>query len=315
MAEKTHRRASVSYLTKEGIRNVWSNRLMSIASVAVLTSCLVLIGIAVMLFINVDAMLENVEDQNVIMVYLQDNITEDEINKAGQDIRMIPNVGAADFVSKDEAYEAQLKSMGADASLLDGLKENPMPDSYKVTLDNLTDYDNVLKMLETIDKVDSVRGNSDLANKIRDLRSGVTFISLGIIVMLLAVSLFIIANTVRVTMYNRRLEISIMKAVGATNWFIRWPFIIEGVVIGIIAGILSLALVFGLYELAMGQFGTIFTLFGSKEVAFLPYALPMLASFIVIGVGAGVFGSIFSMTRYLKEQGGVVSNDNDHHHE
>lgn len=315
MAEKTHRRASVSYLTKEGIRNVWSNRLMSIASVAVLTSCLVLIGIAVMLFINVDAMLENVEDQNVIMVYLQDNITEDEINKAGQDIRMIPNVGAADFVSKDEAYEAQLKSMGADASLLDGLKENPMPDSYKVTLDNLTDYDNVLKMLETIDKVDSVRGNSDLANKIRDLRSGVTFISLGIIVMLLAVSLFIIANTVRVTMYNRRLEISIMKAVGATNWFIRWPFIIEGVVIGIIAGIVSLALVFGLYELAMGQFGTIFTLFGSKEVAFLPYALPMLASFIVIGVGAGVFGSIFSMTRYLKEQGGVVSNDNDHHHE
>ena len=315
MAEKTHRRASVSYLTKEGIRNVWSNRLMSIASVAVLTSCLVLIGIAVMLFINVDAMLENVEDQNVIMVYLQDNITEDEINKAGQDIRMIPNVGAADFVSKDEAYEAQLKSMGADASLLDGLKENPMPDSYKVTLDNLTDYDNVLKMLETIDKVDSVRGNSDLANKIRDLRSGVTFISLGIIVMLLAVSLFIIANTVRVTMYNRRLEISIMKAVGATNWFIRWPFIIEGVVIGIIAGIVSLALVFGLYELAMGQFGTIFTLFGSKEVSFLPYALPMLASFIVIGVGAGVFGSIFSMTRYLKEQGGVVSNDNDHHHE
>ncbi len=315
MAEKTHRRASVSYLTKEGIRNVWSNRLMSIASVAVLTSCLVLIGIAVMLFVNVDAMLENVEDQNVIMVYLNDGLSDDKINKVGADIRMLPNIGSADFVSKDDAYQAQLDSMGADANLLDGLKDNPMPDSYKVTLDDLIDYDNVLKMLETIDNVDSVRGNSDLAGKIRDVRTGVTYISLGIIIMLLAVSLFIIANTVRVTMYNRRLEISIMKAVGATNWFIRWPFIIEGVVIGIIAGFVSLALVFGLYELAMGQFGTIFTLFGTKEISFLPYALPMLAAFIVVGVSAGVFGSIFSMTRYLKEQGGVVSNDNEHHHE
>lgn len=310
--EKTrHKRASISYLTKEGVQNVWSNRLMSVASVAVLTSCLVLIGIAIMLFVNVNAMLENVEDQNVIMVYLNDKLSDDQINKAGQDIRMIPNVGSADFVSKDEAYKAQLESMGEDAALLNGLKENPMPDSYKVTLDNLIDYDNVLKMLGTVENVQSVRGNSDLANQIRQVRTGVTYISLGIIIMLLAVSLFIIANTVRVTMYNRRLEISIMKAVGATNWFIRWPFIIEGVVIGIISGAISLALVFGLYQLAMSQFSTIFTLFGSQAISFLPYALPMLGAFIAIGVCAGVFGSIFSMTRYLKEQGSVVSNDND----
>lgn len=316
MAEKTKRKTSfnLGYLTKEGARNVWSNRLMSLASIAVLTSCLVLIGIAVMLFVNVDAMLENVEDQNVIMVYLNDNLTEEQINKAGQDIRMIPNVGSADFVSKAEAYESQLKQMGEDALLLEGLEENPMPDSYKVTMSELSDYDNVLKMLGTVENVLSVRGNSDLAGQVREVRTGVTYICLGIIVLLLAVSLFIIANTVRVTMYNRRLEISIMKAVGATNWFIRWPFIIEGIVIGIISGIVSLGLVFGLYQLAISQFGTIFSLFGSTTISFLPYALPMLGAFILIGVGAGVFGSIVSMGRYLKEQGGsVVSNDNDSH--
>ncbi|MBR5015247.1 MAG: permease-like cell division protein FtsX [Clostridia bacterium] len=313
MAKTKHRTSfNLGYLTKEGVSNVWTNRLMSLASVAVLTSCLVLIGIAVMLFINIDAMLENVEDQNVIMVYLNDGLNEDQINKAGQDIRMIPNVGAADFVSKDEAYQMQLEQMGEDAVLLEGLDSNPMPDSYKVTLSELSDYDNVLKMLGTVENVMSVRGNSNLAGQVREVRTGVTYICLGIIVILLAVSLFIIANTVRVTMYNRRLEISIMKAVGATNWFVRWPFIIEGIVIGIISGVLSLGLVFGLYKLAMNSFGSIFTLFGTAGVSFLPYALPMLGAFIAIGVCAGIFGSIFSMRRYLKEHGGsVVSNDNE----
>lgn len=311
--EKIRRKASfnINYLTKEGVRNVWSNRLMSIASIAVLSSCLVLIGCAIMLFVNINSMLENVEDQNVIMAYLNDGITDEQVNKVGQDIRMIPSVASVDFVSKEDAYKSQLESMGDEASLLDGLEENPLPDAYKVTLENLNDYDNVMTMLTSVENTLSVRGNSDLAGQVRQIRSGVTYISVGMIIMLLAVSLFIIANTVRVTMYNRRLEISIMKAVGATNWFIRWPFIIEGILIGIISGFVSLLLVFGLYELALKSLGTIFTLFGATSIPFSSYALPMLLAFILIGVFAGVFGSIFSMGRYLKEQGSVVSDDNE----
>lgn len=311
--EKIRRKASfnINYLTKEGVRNVWSNRLMSIASIAVLSSCLVLIGCAIMLFVNINSMLENVEDQNVIMVYLNDGITDEQVNKVGQDIRMIPSVASVDFVSKEDAYKSQLESMGDEASLLDGLEENPLPDAYKVTLENLNDYDNVMTMLTSVENTLSVRGNSDLAGQVRQIRSGVTYISVGMIIMLLTVSLFIIANTVRVTMYNRRLEISIMKAVGATNWFIRWPFIIEGILIGIISGFVSLLLVFGLYELALKSLGTIFTLFGATSIPFGSYALPMLLAFILIGVFAGVFGSIFSMGRYLKEQGSVVSDDNE----
>ena len=310
--EKMQKKASVniSYLTKEGVRNVWSNRLMSLASVAVLTSCLVLIGCAFMLFVNINVMLENVEDQNVIMVYMNDDITEDQINKAGQDIRMIPSVESADFIPKEVSYKQQLESLGEDAVLLEGLEENPLPDAYRVTLSDLTEYDSVLVMLSSVENTLSVRGNSNLASQVREIRTGVTYISIGIIVMLLAVSLFIIANTVRVTMYNRRLEISIMKAVGATNWFIRWPFIIEGVVIGIFSGAVSLLFVFGLYQLTMNSLGGIFTLFGSTPILFGTYAVQMLIVFILIGVFAGAFGSIFSMGRYLKEQGSVVNDEN-----
>lgn len=309
---KTRRRTNfnVGYLTKEGVRNVWSNRLMSFASVAVLTSCLLLIGVAVMLFANINMALKDVQEQNIIMVYLDDNISEEDINTVGQDIRMIADIDSAEFVSKEEAYQSQLESLGDDARLMDGLDENPLPDSYEVYLKNLDHYDSVLDSLKSIDHVGSVRGNSDLAEQVRQISRAVTIISVGIIIMLLAVSLFIIANTVRVTMYNRRLEISIMKAVGATNWFIRWPFIIEGIIIGIVSGLVSEGLVYGLYSLAVRNIGSVFTLLGGSAIPFSAYAVRMLLAFILVGILAGAVGSIVSMARYLKEQGSVISDEN-----
>ena len=307
----TRRRGSfnVGYLSKEGVSNVWSNRLMSVASVAVLTSCLLLIGVAVMLYANIDKALEDVQEQNVIMVYLDDNISEEDINIVGQDIRMIGDVDSAEYVSKEDAYQSQLESLGDDAKLMEGLDENPLPDSYVVNLKSLEHYNSVVDSLKSINHVSSVRGNSDLAEQVRQLSRAVTIISVGIIIMLLAVSLFIIANTVRVTMYNRRLEISIMKAVGATNWFIRWPFIIEGIILGIVSGIISELLVWALYTLAVHNVGSMFSLLGGQAVAFSSYAVPMLLVFIFVGILAGAVGSIVSMARYLKEQGSVISDE------
>ena len=310
--KKTGHRHSfnLGYLTREGMRNVWSNRLMSFASIVVLTSCLMLIGIAFLLFANINVALQGVQEQNVIMVYLDDNITEEEINTVGQDIRMITDVESAQFVSKQEAYEKQLKSLGEDAKLMEGLETNPLPDSYEITLRSLEHYDTVMTDLKGIEHVSSVRGNSDLANQVRQLRRAVSVISIGIIVMLLLVSLFIIANTIRVTMYNRRLEISIMKAVGATNWFVRWPFVIEGIVIGILSGGLAELLVWGIYRATMKSLGNVFSVLGGAAIPFQQYAVTMLISFVVVGVLAGVLGGIVSMARYLKEQGSVVSNEN-----
>ncbi len=297
---------NLGYLTKEGVRNVWANRLMSFASVAVLTSCLLIVGLAIMLYANINVALESVEDQSVIMVYLEDTVTETDIAKVGQDIRMISDVENAEFISKEQAYQEQLKELGDDAALMEGLQTNPLPDAYSVNLKNLENYDNIVENLKAVDCVSSVRGNSDLAAQVKELKRAITIVCIGMIAILLVVSLFIISNTVRVTMYNRRLEINIMKAVGATNWFIRWPFIIEGMVIGAISGVLSELLVFALYQLTMSAVGGLFDVLGSDPLSFASYAIPMLICFILVGVLAGTIGSIVSMSRYLKEQEGLI---------
>lgn len=297
---------NLAYLTKEGVRNVWANRLMSFASIAVLTSCLLIIGLAFMLYANINVALESVQDQSVIMVYLEDDTSESEAAQVGQDIRMIADVQNAEFISKEQAYQDQLAQLGDEAALMEGLKMNPLPDAYSVNLKNLENYDNIVENLKAINKVSSVRGNSDLAKQVKELKNAITIVCVGMIAMLLIVSLFIISNTVRVTMYNRRLEISIMKAVGATNWFIRWPFIIEGVVIGIISGGIAELLVFGLYELTMKAVNGLFSVMGDEPLSFGHFAVPMLICFIVVGILAGTVGSIVSMSRYLKEQEGVI---------
>lgn len=304
--KKNNNRSSLNYLTKEGFHNVWANRLMSVASIAVLTSCLVMIGIATLLFLNIESMLGRIEAQNIVMVFIKDDLSQGQIDKVGQDIRIIPNIEKCEFVSKEEAYQKQLKSLGNDAALLEGIN-NPLPNSYKVTLKSMEEFSSTVSQIRSVDNILSIRENSTLAKQLAQLRSTVTVASVGIVVLLLMVSLFIIANTVRVTMYNRKLEISIMKAVGATNWFIRWPFIIEGIILGVLSGLVSLLLVFGLYSITANSFSDVFSLVGGTAIRFSDYAGQMLLGFISIGVVAGTSGSIVSMGRYLKEQGSVVS--------
>ncbi|NCC87903.1 MAG: ABC transporter permease [Clostridia bacterium] len=299
---------SLGYLTKEGFRNVWANRLMSAASIAVLTSCLVMIGCAAMLFLNIDVMLGKIESQNIVMVFIEDELSQGQIDKIGQDIRSIPNVEACDFVSKEESYKQQLKSLGKDAALLSGI-ENPLPNAYKITLKRMDEFSQTVSSIKSVDNILNIRENSTLAKQLSKIRKTVTYISIGIVTLLLVVSLFIIANTVRATMFNRRLEISIMKAVGATNWFVRWPFIVEGILIGMISSFVALFLVFGLYSITINSFADVTSLLGlgGSAVNFVDYIGRMLIGFICIGVVAGTSGSIVSMGKYLKDQGSVIS--------
>ncbi len=300
------RGSSLSYLTKEGLHNVWANRLMSLASIAVLTSCLVMIGCAVMMFLNIDSMLGKIEAQNIVMVFIKDDLSQGQVDKIGQDIRTIPNIQNCEFVSKDEAYKKQLSTLGDDATLLDGIN-NPLPNAYKVTLKTMDDFSQTVSSIKEVDNILNIRENSTLAKQLAEIRSTVTYASIAIITLLMIVSLFIIANTVRVTMFNRRLEISIMKAVGATNGFIRWPFIIEGIVLGLISSLISLLLVFGIYSITVNSFVEVFSMIGATAVGFSDYVVQLLLGFILIGVVAGTSGSIVSMSKYLKEQGSVVS--------
>lgn len=300
---------SLKYLTHEGFRNVWVNRLMSLASVTVLMACLIIMGAGIMIYFNINNVVDKVQSQNVVMVYVADDASEDETTQIGTSLKGISNVESCEFVPKEVAFQEQIQSMGGDAALFEGFDEIPLPDAYKVTVKDLSQFENTVSQIKQINKVDSVRENSDLASKLLSLRHAVSIVSVGLVIMLFLVAIFIISNTIRITMFSRKLEISIMKAVGATNWFIRWPFMIEGMILGTISGIVSLGVLWGLYAVAEKVFAQTLSLIGFSLVPFSEYWWQILLVFVAIGLFTGGFGSLVSMAKYLKEQGSVVSDD------
>ncbi len=301
--------SSLKYLIKEGFRNTWTNRMMSFASVCVLLSCLVLIGSATMMFLNINALVDRVEDENVIMVFIDKKSTDEDIQAMGNSLKAIPNVESVEFVAKETAWEQQLKTMEeAQAKFFtENSKDIPLPDAYKVTVADLQQFSSTVKAIKALDHIDTVRENTNLAKKLDTISRGVSIIAIAIIAVLFAISLFIISNTIKLTVYSRRLEISIMKSVGATNSFVRLPFVVEGMILGIISGVISLFAVWGVYELAIANFAEIFDSLKLVPLAFLDYALPMLGAFVLIGVFSGVGGSLITMRKYLNKEGSEIS--------
>ncbi len=301
---------NIRYLTQEGIKNIGINRLMSVASIAVLMSCLIIMGFAVLLFLNVDSLLGYIESQNVIMVFSDVNADELTVNTIQDDLSEIDNISSVEFVSKEEAFNMVVASFDVNSEILENLDSDFLPAGFKVTVADMSLFAETVNNISKIPNVSSIRENSDLASKLEEIRMAVTYISIGIIIVLLIVSMFIIANTVRITMFSRKLEISIMKAVGATNWFIRWPFFVEGITIGLISSVVSFLLLALLYNLLSGPFSIIFGVLGNAIVNFWDYALVLFLGFVALSILTGGIGSLISMRKYLKEQGSVVLNEN-----
>ncbi|MDE6658776.1 MAG: permease-like cell division protein FtsX [Eubacterium sp.] len=301
--------SSFRYLFKEGFRNTWTNRMMSIASICVLMSCLVLMGCATMIFLNIDSLLGRIESENVVMVFVEDSATEEDQHSMEKALNNIPNIGEVVFVPKEEAYEAQLATMdeAARTFFTEIDSEIPLPNAFKVTVDDLSQFDSTIKNIKQIDHIETIRENKDLAKKLVTIRKGIEVIAIVIVLVLFAISVFIISNTIKLTVYSRRLEISIMKSVGATNSFVRMPFIVEGMILGTISGILSTGLVGVFYEFAITQFNDLITSLGLEAVSFRDYVIPMLVAFVAIGILTGVGGSIITMSRYLNKEGSEIS--------
>ncbi len=301
----------IRYLTKEGFRSLRVNKLMTVASITVLFSCLLLVGVAFMLLVNIEAFIGNIEQENVIMVYAKTDISAYDYFKMGAQINSIDYVQQAEAVEKGPAYEKILSELDESVrEYLMSINENPLPDAYRVTVSDMTHFNEVADKLKTMENVLRVHENSSLARQLSAVRNAVQYISLGIIALLLIVSLFIISNTIKITMFSRRLEISIMKSVGATNSFIRWPFMVEGMMIGVIAGILATGAVWGLYELVISRFSFVLDIFGDMQtVDFLTYAPYLAAIFIFVGLFTGLFGSSTSIRKYLRERKFVEIDD------
>ena len=301
--------SSLGYLTREGFRNVWVNKMMSIASVAVLMACLLIIGIGAMAYFNINSLLDIVEAQNIVMVYVSDEADDVKTSELRLSLENMDNIASCEFVPKEDAFQRQIELMGGDSALFEGFKTSPLPDAFKVTVKDLSRFKETVSEIEKLDGVYNVRENSDLASKLVTVRRAVTIVSAGLVSMLFLVALFIISNTIRITMFSRKLEINIMKAVGATNSFIRWPFMVEGVLLGIISAGVSVLLLWGLYELIIYAFSSVITMLGFSFVPFLSYVWYIFGAFLAIGIITGSFGSMVSMNRYLKEERSVVTNE------
>lgn len=326
--------SSMRYLTKEGLKNVWVNRLMTISSIGVLVACMVLIGLSVLLSMNVTKIIGNLEQQNVVMVFFDDYNAarydingrtapegaeldengicdqmytvhnEDEAKAICYEIEGIENVASATYVSKEEALEIVKKNMSDKAeAAIDALEgdSNPLSSGARVTMTNLEDFDKTIESIKKINGVNTIQAQSDLADKITSIKNGIFIAGIAIISILLIISLIIVSNTIRVTMYNRKLEISIMKAVGATDSFIRIPFVVEGITIGIISAIFAEGILYCCYRVAAEAI-----LSNAGNFSIIPFsskAFLLLGIFVVIGVVAGTFGSVIMISKYLKREG------------
>ena len=297
---------SIRYLLKEGVRNIWSNRTMSLASVAILVSCLILTGTAVLFSMNISAAMKTVEGTNSVKVYMQQGIPVLSSVKVGQEIKKLDNIKSCKFIPKDQAIENVMGMLGGkDANLLAGMtgKDNPLPDAYQISFKDLSKYKDTVAQIKKISGVGSVNDYSDVAAKLTKLDRMVTQGGFGVTLLLSIVSLFIISNTIRATMFSRRLEINIMKSVGATNWFVRIPFIVEGMVIGLVSGVLASLIVQLLYGKLTSTLTSI-TMF--SPIAMNSVSAQLTALFILSGCLFGALGGIISISKYLKKEGGDI---------
>lgn len=290
------------YLIKEGFKNVWNNRIMSIASVCVLISCLILTGSAVLFSMNVSTLVESVSDSNETTVYLKDGLSKVEAVYVGRDIKKLENIADAQFFPKEEALEDYKSRLGEE--VFENLKDdNPLPDAYKITMIDLSKYNETVDKIKALDGVEEIRSQKELARKLSSINRLVQTLSFWIVLALGIISLFIISNTIRATMYSRRFEISIMKSVGATNAFVRIPFVVEGMVIGLIASVLStVALVF-LYD---GIMNIVSNLIHIDVMPIMSVIWYVALIFVGAGILIGALSGFISIRKYLKKEGNEI---------
>lgn len=300
---------SVRFLTAEGFKNIWVNRLMSIASVGVLAACMLLMGFTVSLSMNVGQAMDELEDQNVVLVYIEDDLSREEALTVQKKIDRISNVKSTLFITREEGAERMKDILGEHADLFEWLEKNPLPDSVQVTFEDLSKMEDTLKSLKVLDGVASIRDRRDIVKLMTGVRRAINTAGFWIIGLLVVISLVIIANTIRITMHNRRREIGIMRAVGATSGFIRFPFLVEGILLGLISSILAVILLYFLYSTVMDVLLSNIPqdLVTFKTVPFRQFAFRIFGIFLSIGTFAGLLGSSLSITKYLRKEGSAIS--------
>lgn len=293
------------YSVKQGLKNILRNKMFSLASIATMAACIFMFGLFYIIITNFNSTVHSIEEGVSVTVFFEPELSEEEIDDIGQKIRKRAEVSKSEYVSAEEAWDDYKKVyFEGREELAEGFTENPLANSahYQVYLNDVSMQDSLVRYLESIPGVREVKESAQVANTLTDFNKLVGYVSGGIILILLCVAIFLISNTVTVGITVRKEEIAIMKLIGATDYLVRAPFIVEGVVIGLIGAALPLLLLYFLYQKIIVYIAEKFNFVGSM-IAFVPAGKvfsTLVPIGILLGAGIGFIGSQLTIRKHLK---------------
>ena len=290
---------NIGYLLREGIRGIFLHGFMSFAAIWVTVACLLIMGTFVLVLYNLNEMIVELEQENEMLVYIDETYSEAEAKSVGSQINQIANVHNAQFVSREQAVENFVDEM-QDEDLFDGLDPSTFRDRFVITLEDNSKMRETEAAIRSIEGVADVSVHYEIQEGFQTVQRILNIASVIIIAVLLVVSMLIISNTVKLAMYDRKEEIAIMKMVGATNGFIRWPFVVEGFILGILASAIAFFLEWGLYNLLQTQISMVDSLDLITVVPFVEVIEIVAIGYAVVGFLVGVLGSLLSIRKFLK---------------
>jgi cell division transport system permease protein len=287
------------YFFREGVKSIFSHGFMSFAAVSVILACLLIIGSFTLLSMNIDMFVSEAESSTEIIAFVDEKLSLSEARSIGSRINRIENVANSIFVTRDQAFEEYAEELGEDSYLLEGLEDEPiLRHRYRIFIEDVSLTEETSNKIYSIPGIARVNPSLEISQAIvnfKNILSAVTYILAAILV---GVSVFIISNTVKLTTFDRRDEIAIMKMVGATNAFIRWPFVFEGFILGTLGGSLAFGAQWLIYNYTVDKISVGQTLI--NLVDFQTIAVPMLVLFIIAGFIVGIGGSVLTIRKFMK---------------
>ena len=296
----THmKKNNIGYLLREGIRGLFLHGFMSFAAIWVTVASLLIMGTFGLLLYNLNEMIVELEQDNEVMVYIDEELSEAEAKSVGSQINMITNVQNAVFISREEALKDFVAEQ-QDEALFAGLEASTFRDRYAVSMMDNRLMRQTCEEMEQIQGVAYVMAHYEISEGFQTIQQMLNIASMIVIAVLFVVSMLIISNTVKLAMYDRKEEIAIMKMVGATNGFIRWPFVVEGFLLGLIASVVAFFLQWGVYNFLGRQIANVDSLELITMVPFVEVIELVAVCYAVVGFVVGVFGSLLSIRKFLK---------------
>jgi cell division transport system permease protein len=292
----------LTYLIGEGFSNVFKNKKQAMTSIGMMCVTMLIFGVFFVIGENLNHFVDQVQAEQGIQVFMKLDATDEQITTLKQELHAIEGINTVDVISQAQALQQVKERFGDKAYLLEGHDESIFQVSFIVTLTDLSKSSKIQDQISHLSNVEEIRSSNETISTLVKIAKGIRIATYVISICLIIFAIFIIANTIKLTVHARRREISIMKYVGATNSFIRWPFAVEGMIIGIISGAISTALLAGLYTLAVNNDGfvKIISKMGLTLLHFTDILNLVVLVYLVLGIGIGVLGSTISMRKYLK---------------